>query len=410
MTVFFVFANPANSSSLIVNANYAGQVAVISDLRIGTHPNKTRIVIDLSQPTNLTYKVSQNGKTLHLELPNASWQEKNPKTHYIQGNITAFTNRAIGSIGSSLIFQVKSPIRVNRPFFVSPSENLGHRIVIDMIPTKQITKADTSMVASLNNIGAAPPPNIELAQIAGSQNPYIQRAFPQYNQNNGSNNTPTQMTKPQSAPAKKSNYKLEQHNKNFIEIPNLYAKGNLGLVMVRESSSLGGNNDYDAEFSPGFQLSGAIGGKLDNGLRIEGELLYENTALKQISGMAAGKSYNTENVSGDINFMAFMGNILYDIPMNSKLTPYVMGGVGFAGIQLDHFRPTNTVVANDLDYVFASQFGAGVTFDLDSRTKIELGYRFLETQNPEFSDTYSTPFKSTFASHKFIIGTRIELK
>jgi opacity protein-like surface antigen len=369
----------------------------------------------VSQPTNLSYKVSDNGKIIHLELPKASWQRKNPKKHYIAGNIITFTNNIIKTSGSSLIFGVETPIRIKRPFFVSPSGSRGHRIVIDMIPAKktinaQNYKLQTNMVASLSNVGAQPHRNNEVAQIAGSQNPYIQRAFPQYNQTRGSKNTPPTLIKKQPVPRQKANYRSKQRSKNFIDIPNIYSKGSLGLVMASESYSLGGDNDYNAEFSPGFQLSGAIGGKLDNGIRLEGELLYENAALKQISGMAAGSTFNTENVSGDINFMAFMGNVLYDIPMNSRLTPYVMGGVGFAGIKLDHFKPDNSVIANDLDYVFASQFGAGFAFDLDNRTKIEIGYRYLETQDPEFSDPFSTPFKSTYASHKFIIGTRIELK
>ena len=62
-----------------------------------------------------------------------------------------------------------------------------------------------------------------------------------------------------------------------------------------------------------------------------------------------------------------------------------------------------------MDVVAAMQIGAGFSFDIDRRTKLDVGYRYFETQNPEFSDSTGTPFTSTFASHNFLVGARINL-
>jgi opacity protein-like surface antigen len=160
---------------------------------------------------------------------------------------------------------------------------------------------------------------------------------------------------------------------------------------------------------PGFILSSVIGTKLEDGFRAEGEFFYANSTLKQVSGTWKGGFYNTEKVQGDISSVAIMGNVVYDFRSNSKLTPYGMAGLGMSLLSLNDLVASNSAMANDMDLVAALQVGAGFTFDLDRRTKIELGYRYFETQNPEFSDSTGTPFESVFASHSFLLGARVEL-
>ena len=86
-----------------------------------------------------------------------------------------------------------------------------------------------------------------------------------------------------------------------------------------------------------------------------------------------------------------------------------MGGVGMASLLLNDYRASRNVIADDMDWVFALQLGFGASFDLDDRTKIEVGYRYFETQDPEFSDANATPFESVYASHNFLVGARIDL-
>jgi opacity protein-like surface antigen len=403
----------------MASSNFTGKAAVISDLRVGTHPDKTRIVLDVSHPTDLSYKVSRDGKTIRLDLPNAAWSSKNSRTGFGGGSIVGFTY-SVTSKGSRLTLKSDTAVRIKRPFFVSPGGNRGHRIVIDIVPApiRMAKRAGTTLVASLNNIGALPKrkvtkPRIEIAQVTGSNNPYIRRAFPQNNKKRSQPAPrkvmpqPTRTTQP---PYQTPGQTLPVQTRNkFLGLPNAYARGSLGLHMISETSSEGGDNDYDSEFSPGFLISGAIGTTLDNGFRVEGEFFYANSTLKQVSGNALGTIYNTEEVSGDISTIAFMGNLIYDFPNNSRLVPYAMGGVGFAGLFINDFKAGNTSIADDMDWVFALQLGTGVSFALDNRTKIEIGYRYFETQDPEFSDATGTPFESIYASHSFLIGARVDL-
>lgn len=313
--------------------------------------------------------------------------------------------------GSSLTIKNKTAIRVKRPFFVTPSGNRGHRIVIDMVPAPKgfANIPNTRLVASLDGSGALPRnTKVEVAQISGSQNPYIQRAFPQAGQPQGqaAPRPAQQRMVPQNMPVPRA---TPTERIGFLGLRNTYFRGSLGLHLLSETHSEGGGDNYDAEFQPGFGLSGAIGTELDNGFRLEGEFLYSNASLKQISGTAVSTVYNTEVVDGDVSTIAFMGNAAYDFPHNSRLTPFIMGGVGFAGIFLNDLSVEENAIADDMDWVFAMQLGAGVTFALDNRTKIEIGYRYFETQDPEFSNKNGTPYESIYASHNFLVGARIDL-
>tara|TARA_B100000315_G_scaffold257580_1_gene306841 strand:+ start:845 stop:2161 length:1317 start_codon:yes stop_codon:yes gene_type:complete len=413
--------HPASSTTLLASKNYTGTPATVNDLRVGVHPDKTRIVLDVSQPTDLSYRVSKDGKSIRLSLPHAFWQAPEFQKRHARGVVTGFSQHSSEINGSDLTIKSRSAIRLKRPFFVSPNGKQGHRIVIDMVPApRRVAEAPTTiLVASLDNTGALPKQtevkqrakqNIEVAQIRGSQNPYIQRAFPQGTRPQAA---PQQMAPQQTAPraapqAAPRQVMPTQQRQGFLGLQDTYFRGSIGLHMLTETSNEGASNNYDAEFSPGFSLGGAIGTALDNGFRIEGEIMYTDATLKQISGTAAGSTYNTEVVGGDMSTISFMGNVAFDFPNNSRLTPFLMGGVGIAGLFLNEFKATETAIADDMDWVFALQLGGGVTFDLDDRTKIEIGYRYFETQDPEFSDASGTPFESVYASHNFLVGVVVD--
>ena len=408
---------PASGKVLLAGKNYTATPATVNNMRVGEHPDKTRIVLDVSQPTDLSYRVSKDGKSIRLRLPHASWQAPGFQKRHNRGVISGFTQHSSDTSGSNVTISSHSAIRLKRPFFVSPNGKQGHRIVIDIVAApKTVAKAPSSiLVASLDNTGALPKQsqakrNIEIAQALDRRNPYIQRAFPQGTQTQTApqQRAPQQMApRPMPQPAPHQTMPTQQRI-GFLGLPNTYFRGSIGLHMLSETSNEGADNNYDAEFQPGFLLGGAIGTKLDNGFRIEGEITYTDATLKQVSGTAAGTSYNTEVVGGDMSTISFMGNAAYDFPNNSRLTPFLMGGVGIAGLFLNEFKATETAIADDMDWVFALHLGGGVTFALDDRTKIELGYRYFETQDPEFSDANGTPFESVYASHNFLVGVVVD--
>ena len=89
-----VLVYPASGNELVASSNHFGKMAEISDLRVGAHSDKTRIVLDVSYPTDLSYKVSSDGKTLQLDLPYAAWNNAKTLPRHLHGTITSFSHSA----------------------------------------------------------------------------------------------------------------------------------------------------------------------------------------------------------------------------------------------------------------------------------------------------------------------------
>ena len=421
-----ICSNSVNGQLLQTNGEYGTNLSRILNVRFGKHVDKTRMVIDIERPTNLSYKISKDGKIIHLRLPNATWDRtKMLPEQNVAGKNIDFSHTPLPA-GSKLTLKSNYPVRIRSPFMLSPQGKNGHRIVIDFMPLSapEIKRPSLNLVASLDSMGALPSQITETAQLSRQQNPYIQRAFPQNNLKRITtqpaqsapkrSQIPSNVSKTGKSPQIRPEYRppyqpidLPKRTGGF-GLNNTYIRGSVGMQLADESSN-DGNGVYDQEWDPGFILSGVVGTELESGLRAEGEIFFSNASLKQVSGSWNGGIYNTERVQGDISITAIMGTVLYDFRSNSRLTPYGMAGVGMSLLSLNDLNASNTAMANDMDLVAALQVGAGFNLDLDRRTKLDIGYRYFETQNPEFSDSTGIPYESVFSSHHFLLGARVAL-
>lgn len=198
--------------------------------------------------------------------------------------------------------------------------------------------------------------------------------------------------------------------------PGWYASGQAGAAWQEESSTHGAMN-FQSETDPGFALLGAVGRNLGNGFRLEGELGYRQIDLDRLSisndggaGAAAGVgSVNgiTGNVSGGNHVLSFMGNGFYDFDLpNTKLKPYIGGGIGFARVEANDVRANNVSLVNDSDVVFAYQLGGGVSYPLTAQTDAFVDYRYFATEDPSFTASNGGIVKSDLETHNVSVGLR----
>ena len=47
--------------------------AQVTDIRVGNHKNKTRLVLDVTKPVDLRYEVSADGNAVFIDLPRIKW-------------------------------------------------------------------------------------------------------------------------------------------------------------------------------------------------------------------------------------------------------------------------------------------------------------------------------------------------
>lgn len=185
-------------------------------------------------------------------------------------------------------------------------------------------------------------------------------------------------------------------------VPAMAAQGYLDL-------SLGYNKVSDADHvvSDGY---GAVKGHLEYDMamytsaalgvdfgqfRVEGEIGYAASDFEETNRtLRRAGAYD-----GEVTSSSVMLNGYFDAENNSRFTPYVGLGFGFASVDFTYVnnRLDENAVKDD-DLVLAHQVMVGLEFELNSSVAICAEYRYFGAQDPEFknefSETLSTEYKS----------------
>ena len=102
-------------------------------MRVGTYFDKTRVVIDVSRPTNLRYDISANGTAVFVQFPDVEWIASPFEPRHSRGMVLEFRYSPEANGGRFNILP-DGPVRINKPFMMKPDKKHGHRIVIDLVP------------------------------------------------------------------------------------------------------------------------------------------------------------------------------------------------------------------------------------------------------------------------------------
>jgi len=105
----------------------------VTDVQVETYLNITRVLINVSRPTNLRYDLSSNGTVVFLQFPNVDWTASPFEPRHFAGKVLEF-KYSPETNGGRFSILTDGPVSINKPFMVKPSEKFGHRIVIELIP------------------------------------------------------------------------------------------------------------------------------------------------------------------------------------------------------------------------------------------------------------------------------------
>jgi opacity protein-like surface antigen len=174
------------------------------------------------------------------------------------------------------------------------------------------------------------------------------------------------------------------------ERQNLYISGNVGFGIRSDSKLTGSSGTFDN--GTAFVIDGALGTRLNENFRVEGEIGYHWNG--------ADRTSNGQDFSFSV--LSFMGNVYFDIPTQSPLTPYLGAGLGFgiAGGSEDSFG------TSDSDGVGAFQLMAGLGYDISPKATLTFGYRYFTTTDPDFALAGPGFFETEYTSHDFLFGAR----
>jgi len=202
--------------------------------------------------------------------------------------------------------------------------------------------------------------------------------------------------------------------------PGPYVTGFLGVSVISDSNVT--SNDFvtnrsfsdRVEFDPGVNVGGT--GGYDFGFfRVEGELSYKSADIKTITDRADG--YRFRSVDGSLGAFAMLGNVFLDIHNDSRVTPYLGGGIGFAALHISDTTGIDTRGATTTrtllygsgdDTVFAGQVGAGVDIAFTNRYSLDVGYRYFITDTANFDSDLATASSMRFESHNVSVGFKFK--
>jgi N-acetylmuramoyl-L-alanine amidase len=109
----------------------------VENIRFGEHPDKTRMVLDVSDKVAFSYTVSPDGTLLDLDLQGAGWQggEGAPVASPL---VAAYAARPDGSGGTHVDVQLRQPGRIVFAQYIPPAAggpgDQSPRLVVDIAP------------------------------------------------------------------------------------------------------------------------------------------------------------------------------------------------------------------------------------------------------------------------------------
>ena len=95
--------------------------------------DRTRLVLYISSPSNLSYDTSREGTVIFINFVNVDWIADPFEPRHSVGNIIEF-RYSPNDIGGTLNIITEQPVRLQKPFLTNSSKTSGKKIVFDLVP------------------------------------------------------------------------------------------------------------------------------------------------------------------------------------------------------------------------------------------------------------------------------------
>ncbi|MEW5728869.1 MAG: hypothetical protein AB1918_13665 [Pseudomonadota bacterium] len=107
------------------------------DTRLGAHPNLTRLVLDVSEPSRFHTHVADGGRRILVGIPSVDWEANRHRLAPF-GLIARFDFMRRGLKRGLLVIHTTRPARIEHQFTLppDPADRRGHRLVLDLVPAE----------------------------------------------------------------------------------------------------------------------------------------------------------------------------------------------------------------------------------------------------------------------------------
>jgi N-acetylmuramoyl-L-alanine amidase len=116
-------------------SNAAGQVPLVMSARIGEHEDRTRLVIELSDPVNLRTFTLADPDRVVVDMPQVTWRLSTSPRPSGSGMVKSYRYGLFRKGNSRMVIDLNRPVTVSEALVLPPAAGFGYRVVIDLFPT-----------------------------------------------------------------------------------------------------------------------------------------------------------------------------------------------------------------------------------------------------------------------------------
>jgi N-acetylmuramoyl-L-alanine amidase len=146
----------------------SGQPPVVMSARIGEQSDRTRLVLELSDPVNLRTFTLANPDRVVVDMPEVAWRLGAPPVPNAHGVIKSYRYGLFREGNSRIVIDLNRAVSVSDALVLPPSAGFGYRVVIDFFPSQQtVFNNDAGWPADLKARESA----AEKAAMAGPAGP-----------------------------------------------------------------------------------------------------------------------------------------------------------------------------------------------------------------------------------------------
>jgi len=180
--------------------------------------------------------------------------------------------------------------------------------------------------------------------------------------------------------------------------------GGSALLDARSTDSQG---DFRLAFDPGLLGSAVAGWDFEPGNpvgegRIELEYTHRGNSLDKVTFVDGGFKGD-----GSLSADSLLLNMFGVFRDGRSWAPYAGIGIGAARMEASGLKVTGQPLGSGTSVVFAYQVGTGIDVALTDMLSIDLGYRFLGTSRPKFTEANGQSFSIGYFSHSAVLGLRL---
>jgi N-acetylmuramoyl-L-alanine amidase len=113
-------------------------VPVVLGARVGEQGDRTRFVIELSDPINLRVFTLSNPDRVVVDMPEVLWRLQGADRPSGTGAVKAYRYGLFRPGDSRFVIDLNKPVAPAEPMVLPPEKGFGYRVVLDLFPTSEV--------------------------------------------------------------------------------------------------------------------------------------------------------------------------------------------------------------------------------------------------------------------------------